>query len=286
VILRALAVILFAVPILARAQCATRVCPELSDSAARVAGLIGAQALLEQMRAQPPGSPEANAARSALLEAVLSAMLDVDASVAEIQNEEAQVSEVESYLAARRERFVDVANFASALVGAGVGVAGTALQFSPNTENLGNAIGVASGSISTALVFVARRQERRGRSQLSINSTMLAPFFDPTLGPDYYPDLVWRYLTMPLADTQPPVSWRDQLLRDWQQTGRFELSGNKKAAEKIGFLKSAVPSQRRISLGYLADRHAMLSAVRARISLIKRDLAELMCAARSIPVGK
>ncbi len=280
-ILRVLVLILFAVPASARAQCAVRACPELSASASRVAGLIGVRPLLDELRVLLAGSPEASAVRSAISEAILSASLDIDSAVADIQNEEVQVSEVLAFLMARRERFLSVANLASALVGAGVGVVGTALQFSTSTENLGNAISVASGSVSTALVVAAAARQRRGRSQISINSGMLSPFFDPKAGPDYYPDVVWCYLTTPLAEGQPAVSWREQLLREWARTGRLDTNGGQKAAEKTDFLKSAVPSQRRVSLGYLSDRYAMLGAVRARISLMKRDLAELMCAVRT-----
>lgn len=276
-----LVVILVAAPVSARAQCAFRACPELSSSGSRVAGLIGATPLLERLRDLPVGSPEAVSARQSILEAVLSASLETDAALADLQNEEMQVSEVQSYLAARRERFVSVANLASVLVGAGVGVVGSALQFSTDTENLGNAFSVAAGATSTALVVVAGRRARRGSSQLAINSNMLAPFFEPKLGPTHYPDVVWCYLTMPLAGSQPAVSWRDRLLSDWVRAGRLETSGSQKALEKTRFLTSTVPALRRVSIGYLSDRGAMLAAVRARIALMKRDLAELMCTVRT-----
>ncbi len=276
-----LVLILVAAPISARAQCASRACPEMSPTASRVAGLIGATPLLERLRELPGGSFEAVSVRQSILEAVISASLAADTAIADIQNEETQVSEVQSYLAARRERFVSVANLASALVGAGVGVVGNALQLSKDTENLGNAVSVVSGAASTALVVVGARQARRGTSQLSINSNMLAPFFEPKLGPAHYPDVVWCYLTMPSAGSQPAASWRDRLLSDWVKAGRLETNGSPKALEKTRFLTSTVPAMRRISIGYLGDRGAMLAAVRARIALMKRDLAELMCTVRA-----
>jgi hypothetical protein len=276
-----LVIMLVGTSLVVEAQSSFRACRELSPTASRLSGLIGASPILERLRSAPAGSPEAVLARQDVLEAVVSASLEADAAIAEIENEMAQVLEVHAHLAARRDRFISFANLASALVGAGVGVVATSLQFSSRTETAGNAVGVAAGAASTSLVVAAARQERRGVSEVGVNFNMLAPFFEPRLGPEQYSGLVWSYLTMPLADTPPVASWRDRLLSEWAQTGRLEMSGSRKAPGKVAFLKSAIPARTRVNIGDLEDRDAMLAGVRARIALMKRDLAELMCTVRA-----
>ena len=68
----------------------------------------------------------------------------------------------------------------------------------------------------------------------------------------------------------------EQLIKEWSDTGRLTLSNSAERKSKIAALISSGDPNVRVSAGDLTDRVAMLGDARARVSLIKRDLAFLV----------
>lgn len=96
---------------------------------------------------------------------------------------------------------------------------------------------------------------------------MLAPIFGrkPELR-SVYPDDVWTYLnTAPVNDPRVHVAWKAELIDEWVKLG-----------DKIDQLASRMADQKKLSIDVLTDRSAMLLDLRSRLSLMSRDLRDLM----------
>ncbi len=264
----------------------------LSPGANEVANLIGATPFLERLqqlsKSEEQGagsllSPEVLVLRQQITEAVLGTSLQVDGVIAEIDNELAQASEIGAYLASRRDHAIGVNALSNIVSGGGMGIAGSALQLNESTNKLGNAMGVAAGSVTTALSIIGLRQQHGGRRDLGIAPNMLAKLFDRT--PEFhsdYPEDVWKYL-----NNKPPAepgaeTRKERLIARWTELGRIESLETAHGQQKIDFLTSSISSHRALNIDLLADRAAMLSDVRASVSLMKRDLGKLLLSLRSL----
>lgn len=174
----------------------------------------------------------------------------------------------------RRDRSVGITNLAAIVLGSGIGVLGSALQFGDSTAHAGDGVGVASGAGSTLLSLVGVRLQRGGKRLVSIEPKMLAPVFHR--GPDsvnVYPQDVWRYLnSAPKAGDLTPV---DALVKHWTDEGRIRQDRSAATERKIDFLTSSFGGHRPLSIDDLMDRSAMLADLRARVALMKTNLSEL-----------
>lgn len=156
----------------------------------------------------------------------------------------------------------------------------SAMQFKPSTVNLGNGIGVGGGAGSVALSVIGLRMQG-GRRTLGDSPRMLARLFDrqPSATeaiPSVYPEVVWSYLNAP-APSQPNTGTRrEQLIAKWRSEGRIQPDGSPKGERKVESLSSNISHMRKLSINELNDRVAMLQDVRARVSLMKSGLGEIM----------
>ncbi len=252
--------------------------PKISPDARVLGGILGIDGTLrELLNAAPSDDIHRLKLRQQLTEAVIEASLDADSVIADIQMEEGQLQSVENYLSSRRDKAVNLANFGAALVGSGVGVAGTAMQFSSKTAIAGDVVGVVAGSAATALTIAAIRIQRGGRMQLGATPNMLAAFFGERPGlHSRYPEDVWAYLNVEPAAEVRQGTRREQLMEEWVRAGMIRGDGSVTDRNKIEFLTSGISSKTRLNLSELSDREAMLGGVRARVALMKRDLADLM----------
>jgi hypothetical protein len=266
--------------------------PVLSPGALEAAKVFGIADLVDQLyrlsettRQQPQSTPslEALMLRQEITEAVVTASLEVDGLLAEIDSESAQISAIRAELESRRDRAINLNTIANIVAGAVSGVAGTALQFKSNTANTGNAIGVAGAGISTVLSFIGLRQQRGGKRALGVAPNLLAKVLDrkPEFHSDY-PEDIWNYLNSVPPAEQGSETRRARLLKRWTELGRLENASSPKAQHKIDLLTSSVSEQRALSIDVLVDRGAMLADVRAQVSLINRDLSKLMLAVKSM----
>ena len=263
----------------------------LSPGATEVAKEIGVTPLLERLMKLPDSergvgggvmSAEALSLRQQITETVVSASLEIDGTVAEIDSELGQIAAVRSVLEARRDRALAIGTIANIVAGGATGVLGTALQFKDTTAKAGNIIGVAGGGVATFLSVIGIRQQRGGKQALGIAPNMLAKFFDrPAEFHSEYPEEIWAYLNAVPPSEGSIETRRAQLLKQWTATGRIDETNSTKATKKLELLTSGVSQQRKLSLDLLSDRAAMLNDVRAKISLMKRDLSKLMLALRA-----
>jgi hypothetical protein len=258
---------------------------KLSAEAAQVAEEIGVAPLLDQLSTKRaaglPMSLESLAVRQEITERVLAASLDVDSVNAIIDSEVEQIRGIRADLQAQRDKAQNIINIASIVTGGLAGAITSALQFKPNTVNLGNGIGVAGGAGSVLLSIVGIHKQGGGRRSLSDSPRMLARFFgrqpDATEAiPSVYPEEVWSYL-----NSAPPLkpstgTRREQLIAKWRNEGRIAQDASPRSERRLASMSSNLPQIRKLSIGDLDDRLAMLLDVRASVSLMKRGLSEIV----------
>ena len=64
--------------------------------------------------------------------------------------------------------------------------------------------------------------------------------------------------------------------RKWRDEGRMKQGGSSKSESKTDALSGNIAQSRKLSIGELDDRMAMLLDVRVQVSLMKRDLSEIL----------
>jgi hypothetical protein len=207
-------------------------------------------------------------------EQVMAASLQVDATLAQIDNEIARANEVRGYLADRRDRAVSRANLLSVLIGGAVGATSSGLQLSSSLTKPAAGVGIGAGSLSAGLALVGIHEEKGKASPFDFDSNMLAEFFDrPTLANSKYPSTIWIFLNQPSPTGLAGLTRKEQLLQTWVQVKRIDSLSS---TDKINRLTSQPSENLHLTIDDFEDRGAMLQDVRARISYLKRDLGALL----------
>jgi hypothetical protein len=207
-------------------------------------------------------------------EQVMATSLQVDATIAQIDNEISRANEVHSYLADRRDRAVSRANLMSVIVGGSLGATSSGLQLSSTLTKPAAGVGIGAGTLSASLALVGIHAQKGGSSEFDFQSNMLAEFFDrPALPDSYYPARIWTFLNESPPNNPTGPTRRQQLVQTWIQVKRIDSLAS---VDKIERLTSQPSQQRKLSIDDFEDRAAMLQDVRARISFLKRDLGALV----------
>jgi hypothetical protein len=207
-------------------------------------------------------------------EQVMAASLQVDAALAQIDNEIARANEVRGYLADRRDRSVSRANLLSVLVGGAIGATSSGLQLSSNLTKPAAGVGIGAGTLSAALALTGIHEEKGKTSPFDFDSNMLAEFFDrPTLPNSKYPSTIWIFLNETSPTGPAGLTRKEQLLQTWVQVKRIDSLSS---TGKIDRLTSQPSEDLHLTIDDFEDRGAMLQDVRARISYLKRDLGALL----------
>jgi hypothetical protein len=269
----------------------------LNSNAAQIARQLGLDSKLDQFRSlqaqRPAGtSPtlEEVTVRQELFEAVQASLLDVDSVLAELANEQSELGSLRSELSARRDKTVGRLTTAALLTGSGVGTVVSTTQFTPlsnTTQNVGNALGIGSGVASTILSVMAARAQNGPTSSVVEIPNMLAPLFGetPVLNA-YYPPGVLEYLHSVPAGEDPSRGTRlEQLLAEWNRSGRLSAVNSAQRQQKIAALTSSDDPSVKVSIGDLTDRIAMLGDVAGRVTLMRRDLASFIRSYSASPVA-
>ena len=85
---------------------------------------------------------------------------------------------------------------------------------------------------------------------------------------------VWTYLNTALVtDPRVHVPWKDELVAEWVRLGRVGPPTAPESQEKISKMTA---DHKGLSIDDLTDRSAMLVDLRSRLSLMSRDLHDLM----------
>jgi hypothetical protein len=247
------------------------------------AGLIGVEREIAELQELAAGN-DADGWRVLWLhqhisEQVMATSLQVDATIAQIDNEIARANEVRSYLADKRDRRVTRANLLSVLIGGGVGATSSGLQLSSSLTKSAAAVGIGAGATSAGLALSGIYAQKGGTEVFDFNSNMLAEFFDRPMLPDsQYPGTVWAFLNQAPATQPGGPTRKEELVDTWVGLKRIDSLESK---EKIDHLSSQPADGLQLTIDDYEDRAAMLQDVRARISFLKRDLGSLLT---SLPV--
>ncbi len=133
--------------------------------------------------------------RQVIIERVLAASLEVDATIAQIDNEIAQSNEVRGYLSDRRDKAVNRANLLSIVSGGTLGATSAGLQLPSGENKASSLVGIAAGMLSSSLAISGIRAQKGGTRLFDFSSNMLAELFDrSTLGDSRYDPIVWSFL--------------------------------------------------------------------------------------------
>lgn len=170
--------------------------------------------------------------RQSISERVTAASLQVDACIAQIDNEIARANEVRGYLADRRDRAVTRANLLSALIGGGIGATSSGLQLSSNLMKPAAIVGITAGSVSSGIAISGIRAQKGKTIQFDFDSNMLAEFFGrPALLDSQYPSTVWAFLNEVAANDPTGLTRKERLIQTWIDVKRIDsLAGS---SEKI-----------------------------------------------------
>ncbi|MBV9215909.1 MAG: hypothetical protein JO053_07000 [Acidobacteria bacterium] len=217
--------------------------------------------------------------RQEIVERVLAASLDVDSVNAVVGFEIEHVRAARGGLQAKRDKAQNLINLAGIFVGGIPGVVGTAMQFSQRTANVGNGIGAGGGAASVVLSLVGLHQQG-GTSDLGNSPRIISRFSGkiPAAAEEVssvFPQDVWEYLNSAPPD-KPGRTRRDQLMEKWQKEGKLDQDGLLKSEEKLKALGRLGQQPPRLTIGEMDDVQAMLLDISASVSLMKRDLGEIL----------
>ena len=256
---------------------------ELPPSVTEVAASTGVLPLFERLRdlvKQPAAAVnpwELLYVRQQITEEVQGYSLQVDSTMALIDNEIAQARELRGYLEDKRDRNTTLINLSGIAAGGTLGVVSSALQLSPHLTRAGNVTGIVSGALVAAISVIGLKVQKGNERKFTFPSNMLARLFDrPSEGTSEYAPAVWQFLTA-VAPTDPDKITRQQrLIRTWVQVGRIDAPDTEKGRQKIERVTSRPSNDLRLTIDDLGDREAMLEDLRAKLSFMKRDLGVLM----------
>ena len=266
-----------------------------SADSMQTARILGFEPLLRRLsivQAQRGCDPSPNleelTLRQQLLEDVQSSTLDVDAVMAEIANEQSQLSELRTSLQAKRDKTVAKFNAAALITGSAAGAAVSATQFNTlgsKTNNFGDGFGIAAGVASTVFSVMATRKQNGPAGTVGELPNMLAPLFEgsPNLH-TYYPPAVLEYLkTVPGDEDHSRGTRLEQLRAQWAESGRLEGKDTLMRRNQVLALTSSSKPGVKVSISDVSNRIAMLVDVSGRVSLMKRDLAVIMRSSKGQP---
>ena len=267
---------------------------ELSPLALQAARILGVESSIARLSSLTASkdiaavrslSLEELSLRQQITEAVVVASLDVDDVLNRVDDERAQVIELQDILRSNRDRAVGTTSVATLAIGTGLGVVSGVLQFSDSTKGVGNVIGFVAGGISTLLSFHSIRQQRSGKRPAWVLPDMLLPFLGVSQEGrhDCYPDAVWAYLNSVPPEGASQLSRRERIMAEWLVAGRFGPLDSPQGKTKIALLIDTNAANKKLSIDLLSERSAMLADVRDEISLMKHDLHDLLGKIRVSP---
>jgi hypothetical protein len=263
---------------------------QLSPGAKEVSALIGTQPLIEAYYRLPasdrgvsggPMSMEALTLRQRISEDVLSASLEADGVISEIDAELERLRDVRLPLEARRDRQLEINSIANIIAGAVGAVGSSAANIAIPSSNTGNILNLVGGAVSTFLGVLGIHQAKGGLHSLTGSPNMLAPFFDrQSQYHTRYPEALWKYLNSPVPTELDKGTRRERLFREWVDQGDLAAKASPKEEARIGFLTSPSSEKAKLTIDLIDTRASMLLGVRVWAGLFKRDLSKLMLAVR------
>lgn len=248
----------------------------------QISELVGLTPLLNRLKALGSKGDSENMLqtlylRQQILERVTGTSLQVDATIARIDGEVAQANEYRNVLSEQRDRTENRLNLAGIGTGGALGVVSSALQISAKHAKTGNAVGIGAGVILTVISAMSLRAQNGKTASLAFRSNMLAPVLDrPTQSVDVYSPAVLAFLdSVPVVDPQH-LTRKQRLVQTWLELGRLPEVNSPRGQNKIDRLTETSAAGNGQKIEDLFDRRAMLEDLRAKLALMKRDLAAVL----------
>lgn len=273
-------------------DCLTRESYQLADELGLIQHLTRLQALGEHSKHKQgqPLSPESTALRMELTEVVLETMLQCQATIAEIESEFSLGLEVRAALEGKRDAAVRTNSVANVVANGFVSGFGALFQMpfetapDPRYELPGEVVEAAGSLLSGGLGGLALHQSNGIGLSHPIKPTMLAKVFKrPNDSNSEYPDVIWRYLNAaPPGSEKGGPSRRELLIQRWQALGRIPPQSTQKGRLYVRALAGTVPLNKTMTISMLTDRAAMLVDLRAEVSLIYKELLNMMLVVRAL----
>ena len=264
--------------------------PPLPAMAEQAAKDIFVTSLVERLRTLVASCDQSSAVtieeialRQQITEAVTVAGLDVDAVIAQIDYERAQILEERDLLADARDRKINILNVANIVTSGVSGIVTNAMQFSEKTALAGDGIGVGGGAAGLILSVIGLRVQGP-KASVGTSPNMLAPLLHPSSGHDVYPNDVWSFLNAsPAPDGHVDTSWRDALVNDWVKEKRIGPPQQAPSQKKIEMISSEIAPHKTYSIDVLTDRTLMLLDLRNRVALMNHELSHLLRSVSGLP---
>jgi hypothetical protein len=263
-----LAVSIGVMPVLARIQ----------SLRGRVAELRG-QTTLESLEARL----ELNEARQQAMDIIDGANFDGDFVMAEIVAEQNICGEVQSTLAAARDKIVNRSNQVAYITNGALWALGEAYTIPswkrPKYAIPSGTIGIVAGMVPSIASMYAMYKAGGKKVNSEYEPNMLAKIFDyPVTKEVDYPKSVWEFLnSAPPGDSK---SRRTQLVERWIADSNIPQFTTATHNAQLDVLTGSVAHRKGLSLDVLNTRHVMLNQLSAEVFKMKRMLMELSMAVR------
>ena len=251
--------------------------PQVPARVLRTAEILGVKSEIEEI-AQLRATPDHDELREMKLVqrlqgSVIASALDVDGVNARIDYESARLGEVQSSLSARRDKRLNLMNVANIVLGTGVGAVGSGLQLIGSAQHAGNIVSTSAGFGGTILSVLGLRQPHVLRAPGFTPAMLAKPLgAEPGQGSEY-PAEVWTHLSTPDPNLPRGESGQQHLMFEWTSFGHLDEKPDPKT---ISALTSTGKDGTPLSIDIIGDRIAMLADLRAHVSAMQVDLAELM----------
>lgn len=252
---------------------------------ARKIGIYGNLLRLQNMHAQTQSSlPESREIKldylllkQEVMENLLIASAELNATVAEIEQEIASTNEIHAHLSERRDKAVRYNTYANFISGGITGIVGGSLNMNKNVSDLvPDIIDTFEGTIQTSLATWALKQQSGEKRMSQSVPTMLSNLINRT--PESindYPKSVAAYLS--LSSDGGKTTTASKMVDRWYKLDLcLRHEGHKESREsRIKRINSATSPNQKLSIGVLEDRTAMLSDLRSTIAQMQIPLLEL-----------
>ena len=256
--------------------------PEVAAARSRqIAAILGLEPILDRIANAPSaGGLEATLQRLQLRDDILAELqritVLIDATIAQIEQEQAAAAGAQSFVEDRHTRSVASWNIAALIVGNALSIVGSSMQFDGNGQAYaGDGIIVGGAAIATAFSIVALTRKNQGRSPHAITTNFLAPLLGRTPTADStLPEPVWRYLDTPLAGE--PGSLRSRLVEQWTRRGTLPRGDSPAVRHTLDLLTRPISRREVVPADVLDDRAEMLADLRSGVAGLHVELQELV----------
>ena len=228
--------------------------------------------------------------RQRLTSMILTASLEVDGFLGQVDSESNHLREVKDQLTARQNAAINRSTFGND-IGTGGGAVGSALALGAKTATAGSWVGAVFGGIGAVFGFVGYSQSSKSPKGCFPASSdgACVPFQCPRDAPAdrgcspsmlyhlfHQPDRAAKPEDQPFHSNYDPVIQKyldkrnDQLMEGWKEKGHAEFP-----ADTVAKLTAFHRTPMKLSIDDLTDRQNKLSDLRALVARINRDLSRL-----------